>query len=124
MGRTPSLRQLYVAVRGLQPDRAERRPWTWADVEKDIKTRECLCCGKPGHYQQTVLARVKAYGVSPIYVEDGYVRDGHHRVLAAIRLGILDVPTETQDDSVTRWLRDHGYVSWSDRTTGDVSGAQ
>jgi ParB-like chromosome segregation protein Spo0J len=54
-----------------------------------------------------------------ITVEDGFVQDGHHRVVAAIRLGISRLPVESKEDAQARWVRDHGYVDWFHRKFGD-----
>src|SRR5688500_10762886 len=85
-------------VRLYPPDRSRMEPWTWADVDHDILTRECLCCGQAGHYQQELEAHMAAHGVDGrnVYLRGRRVRDGHHRVVAGIRLGIDRVPLETK----------------------------
>jgi hypothetical protein len=105
----------------LTPTRALTHPsWSWTDEGRNTDTRMCLCCGRPGHYQQMVEAHVAEHGVDPVYVESGVVKDGHHRIVAAIRQGIPAIPTETKAECEARWVRDHGYVSWDERKFGDV----
>ena len=106
---------------------AEHRPagdWdTWEEVERALLSNICLCCGLPGHYQATVEAHLAANGLTEgVFIgEDGCLRDGHHRVTAARRLGIDTIPLETAEEAQERWVRDHGYVDWRHRTTGDVA---
>ena len=112
----------WVPVADLLPWRAIDLPWTWADEDLNTRTRQCLCCGRPGHYQQMLEAHIAAHGVEGfgIVVKDGgYVGDGHHRVVAALRLGIDRLPVETEMDAQARWVRDHGHVDWSGRKFGD-----
>jgi hypothetical protein len=111
----------WVRVADLLPSRARDLPWTWGDEERNTLTRQCLCCGRPGHYQQTLEAHIAEHGLEGlgILVEDGYVADGHHRVVAAIRLGIDRLPVETGPDAQARWVKDHGHVDWSQRKFGD-----
>jgi hypothetical protein len=75
--------------------------WTWADEVHDVYTRICVCCDKPGHYQQQIVELVKTRGInfadeySPISLgTDGRVWDGHHRLIAAMVLGIESVRVE------------------------------
>lgn len=96
--------------------------WTWDDEERDILARVCLCCGEPGHYQRQLEAHVAEHGFTGLGVclgTDGRVWDGHHRIVAARRLGIERIPLESAGDAEERWLRDHGEVGWPDRTFGD-----
>lgn len=95
---------------------------TWEAVEGDLFACICLCCGLPGHYQQMLEEHVAANGlIDGVYVgDDGRLRDGHHRVTAARRLGIDTIPLETAAQAQERWVRDHGHVDWRHRTTGDV----
>jgi uncharacterized protein (DUF1015 family) len=51
--------------------------------------------------------------------DERYVADGHHRVVAAIRLGIDRLPVETEAECLERWVRDHGKVDWHHRKFGD-----
>lgn len=105
---------------------AEYRPggdWlTWDEAERAILACICLCCGLPGHYQEQVEAHLSTNGLTEgVYVgDDGRVRDGHHRVVAARRLGIETIPLETAEQAQARWVRDHGYVDWRHRDRGDV----
>lgn len=74
-------------------------PWDWDDEERDLFHRTCCCCshlcdspsiGPEGHYQRQLEEHIVERGV-PGYVllgDDGRVWDGHHRVVAARRLGI------------------------------------
>lgn len=110
-------------LRDFAPGRAKKHPaWTWADEAESIRTRMCLCCGRPGHYQEMVEAHIAEHGIEGlgVYLEPGFVADGHHRVIAAMRLGIDRLPLESKAEAGERWIRDHGYVSWEDRKVGDV----
>ena len=95
---------------------------TWEDAERVVSEAICLCCGQPGHYQQMLEAHIAEHGLTEgIYVgEDGRLRDGHHRITAARRLGIEMIPLESKEDAGARWVRDHGYVDWRHRRVGDV----
>lgn len=97
-------------------------PWSWEDEERDIRSRLCLCCGEPGHHQETVEAHVADHGLTEgvCIGDDGRLHDGHHRVIAASALGIELVPLETRAESDARWLRDHGTFVWELRRFGDV----
>lgn len=96
-------------------------PWSWADEERDIRNRLCLCCGRVGHHQATVEARVSEHGIEPVCIgEDGRLHDGHHRVVAAIVLGIERIPLQTRAEADTRWQSDHGSYVWELRQFGDV----
>ena len=110
-----------IAIAEILPTRALDLPWSWTDEDRNTRTRQCLCCGRAGHYQETLEAHIAACGVEDlgILVKDGYVTDGHHRVIAAIRLGIDRLPIETEEDTQVRWIRDHGYVDWQHRKFGD-----
>lgn len=110
-----------VEVADLLPSRAKDLPWSWVDEDRNTRTRQCLCCGRPGHYQEMVEAHMSVHGVEGlgIVVNGGYVEDGHHRVVAAIRLGIGRLPVETKADAQARWVRDHGHVDWFSRKFGD-----
>lgn len=96
---------------------------TWDDAEKAMLEAICLCCGRPGHYQQMIEAHLAANGLTEgVYVgADGRLRDGHHRVTAARRLGLDVVPLETEEQAQARWVRDHGHVDWRHRKVGDVA---
>lgn len=73
-------------------------PWSWADEAADILARQCLCCGQPGHYQLAFEAHVAEHGIpgGVCLGGDGRVWDGHHRVVAALRMGITQVPVEVE----------------------------
>lgn len=110
-----------IALAEILPSRAKDLPWSWADEDRNTRTRQCLCCGTAGHYQEMLEAHVAAHGFDGlgILVQDGYVADGHHRVVAALHLGIDRLPVEIEADAQARWVRDHGYVDWSGRRFGD-----
>ena len=112
---------VQIAIADVLPSRAKDLPWSWPDEDRNTRTRQCLCCGKPGHYQEMLEAHMAAHGTEGlgILVVHGYVEDGHHRVVAAIRLGIDRLPVETKEDCRARWVRDHGYVDWHNRRFGD-----
>lgn len=96
-------------------------PWSWENEERDIRSRLCLCCGRQGHYQETVEKRVAEFGLEGVCIgEDGRLHDGHHRVIAAKTLGIERIPLETKAEADSRWLRDHGSYIWELRQFGDV----
>lgn len=99
------------------------QPWTWDDEERAIFERVCLCCGEVGHHQRKLEDFLAEHGLTEgvCLGGDGRVWDGHHRIVAARRLGIEVLPLESLDDSGKRWLRDYGPVSWENRKTGDMS---
>jgi len=111
----------FVKIADLRPSRAKDLPWTWDDEDRNTRTRQCICCGRPGHYQETLEAHIAEHGIEGlgVLVKDGFVEDGHHRVVAAIRLGIDRLPLETGADAQARWVRDHGHVDWFHRKFGD-----
>jgi hypothetical protein len=111
-----------VAIADIKPTKAKDLPWTWEDEEANIRSRQCLCCGRAGHYQETVEAHMAEHGTEGLAVvvdDDGFLGDGHHRVVAARTLGIERLPVESKDDAQARWVRDHGYVDWNHRKFGD-----
>lgn len=84
--------------------------WTWADEMRDLLSVPCLCasvppdtsveCETPGHYQLMLEDRLRALGRvdQPICLgTDGRVWDGHHRVVAAMRLHFDGVPVENSN---------------------------
>lgn len=75
------------------------RRQTWDDEEHDIRSRECACCGQDGHYQQRLEAHIAAHGIpgGVCLGDNGRVWDGHHRIIAARRLRIAEVPVEVDD---------------------------
>lgn len=97
-------------------------PWSWEDEERDIRARLCLCCGQPGHHQELVEKRVATNGLTEgvCIGNDGRLHDGHHRVVAAIVLGIEQIPLETREQADVHWARDHGTHIWELRRFGDV----
>ncbi len=97
--------------------------WSWEDEEQDIAIRVCLCCGRRGHYQEQLEAHIERNGFNGMGVclgEDGFLWDGHHRVIAAKHLGIAAVPLESRKDADARWVSDHSTRSWEDRLFGDT----
>ena len=99
--------------------------WSWKDEEIDIGNRICICCGLQGHYQEQLEAYIGIYslvGMGICLGTEGFIWDGHHRIIAAIHLNIPLVPIESRQDADTRWLRDHGTRSWEDRLFGDFVG--
>lgn len=82
-------------------------PWSWEDEARDLLSMPCLCpseppgpwieCDTPGHYQLMLEEHLRRAGRvdQPICLgDDGRVWDGHHRVVAAIRLGFDRLPIE------------------------------
>lgn len=113
---------MYVAVDDVKPTKSKDLPWTWENEASNIKTRQCLCCGLPGHYQKMLESYMADHGTDGLAIvvdDDGYLGDGHHRVVAALNLGITHLPVETKEDAQARWVRDHGYVDWHSRKAGD-----
>ena len=85
------------------------QPWTWEDEEQDILNRTCCCrshqCHSPslgtkGHYQLALEDYIKDHGIMGTIRlgNDGRVWDGHHRLIAAKRLGIETVEVEQYED--------------------------
>jgi hypothetical protein len=97
------------------------QPWSWAEEEAEVLIRVCLCCDQPGHYQQQLEAHIADHGLpgGVVLSDDGTVMDGHHRIIAARRMGITLMPLDSQQEAVARWLRDHGPIDWVDRKVGD-----
>jgi len=112
-----------VEVLSLHPSRAKGGfQWSWAEEDANTRTRQCLCCGRPGHYQEMLenyMASAASLNDFGILVVDGFVEDGHHRCVAAIQLGISHLPVETNENCRARWVRDHGHVDWKERKFGD-----
>lgn len=93
---------------------SHRQPWTWDDEERDILQRQGCCasgeCAWPerhiehevsGSYQLALEVHIRETGVVPfsegneiLLGHDGRVWDGHHRIVAARRLGIESLPVE------------------------------
>ena len=96
--------------------------WTWEDEARDIYSRPCLCCGRIGHHQEQIEVRVAAAGfIEPVCIgDDGRLHDGHHRIVAAMKLGIERVPLETRAECDARWGRDHGTHIPELRRFGDI----
>lgn len=87
------------------------QPWTWDDEERELLAFRCLCatvdplvefieCPTPGHYQLMLEAHAAEHGISqPVCLgPDGRVWDGHHRIVAARRLGLDSLPVEVFTD--------------------------
>ena len=114
---------LETLLREIAPSRSRKHPaWMWADEAANCRTRMCLCCGRPGHYLETLTRAIAEHGMDGmgVYLAAGYIGHGHHRVIAAMDLGIESIPVESKDDAGQRWVRDHGYVDWEHRRFGDV----
>lgn len=86
-------------IEGPNPD------WTWDDAAKEFRRQVCDCCGKKGHYQKQIEDLVKQQGIDFANTEDGEptiqlsygdgkVLDGHHRIVAALKLGLPDAYVE------------------------------
>lgn len=90
---------------------SQDQPWTWDDEERDLHSHPCPIvharsigldidpCGDPlpGCYQRALEAWLGRLGhvPSPISLgSDGRVWDGHHRIIAARRLGFATIPVE------------------------------
>lgn len=84
-----------------------------------------MCCARPGHYQRVLEAHLSDHGLTEgvCLTDEGLVWDGHHRIVAARRLGIQSIPLESRKQADERWLRDHGPVTWESRTFGDIPAA-
>lgn len=95
---------------------------SWHHQAVEMAARLCLCCGQPGHHQQMIDRAAQQSGqVPPIYMENGQVKDGNHRALAAMRCLLPEIPLESAEASGERWLRDHGYNGWLGRRRGDIT---
>lgn len=92
---TTLLVSLESVVAGWRPGSFDP-PWSWDDEEEHLHALECMCCGRPGHYQQELEAHIAVHGLSQgVYLgPDGRVWDGHHRIVAARRLGLDRIPLE------------------------------
>jgi len=119
--RLAALLRPTLPIDSIRPARARKHAtWTWDDEERSIRTRMCLCCGRPGHYQAVIDAVVASDGMDGgVLVEDGLVKDGHHRVVAARAAGLTHVSLESAEEAQARWVRDHGHVDWFHRRFGD-----
>jgi hypothetical protein len=99
-------------LRGFSPG-SHGEGWTWDDEAADLLSADCYCtsapegytgvvvvgdpCGTPGHYQLRLEEHLREVGriEQPICLgDDGRVWDGHHRVVAAVRLGFDRLPVE------------------------------
>lgn len=92
------------------------QPWTWEDEARDLHSLPCPTeyaraqgievepCDdpEPGCYQRKLEAHLRDLGRidQPVCLgTDGRVWDGHHRIVAAIRLGLTEAPTEDEEPS-------------------------
>lgn len=90
---------------------SEDQPWTWDDEERDLLSHPCPTeyaraggiqvepCDdpEPGCYQRKLEAWLRERGEVTQGVRlgsDGRVWDGHHRIVAARRLGFDTIPVE------------------------------
>ena len=96
------------------------QPWTWDDEETELLADVCACCGQPGHYQLRLEAYLAEHGLDQgvCLGTDGRVWDGHHRIVAARRLGIDAIPLESAADAWERFLRDHPQPAGTENATG------
>lgn len=97
---------------------SEDQPWTWDDEERLILSSPCLCqgvendepvCQILGHHQLELEAHLREHGLTQgvCLGDDGRVWDGHHRIVAARRLGIQLIPLESPLEAEERFRRDH-----------------
>jgi len=83
------------------------QPWSWDDEERSLLSEPCYCatadplsefvqCPTLGHYQLALEAHIAEHGLTQgvCLGPDGRVWDGHHRIVAARRLGLTEVPLE------------------------------
>jgi hypothetical protein len=90
------------------------QPWTWDDETADILSHQCptthaIAQGievdpcddpEPGCYQRKLEDHLRTVGeiTQPVCLgPDGRVWDGHHRIVAARRLGFTEIPIEDND---------------------------
>ena len=82
--------------------------WTWDDEIADLLSAPCMCpseppdkiveCDTPGHYQLMLEDQLRSDGrvYEPIMLgSDGRIWDGHHRIVAAVRLGFDRLPVDS-----------------------------
>lgn len=82
------------------------RDWTWDDEERDLLTHPCWCCEEPGHYQIRLEEHLRTVGRVEQGIclgNDGRIWDGHHRIVAARRLGFPDIPIEEASYRPAPW---------------------
>lgn len=75
--------------------------WTWEVEAADLLAAICFCCGQPGHYQLQMEDHFRKVGRidQPILLGgDLRIWDGHHRIVAAKRLGFTHLNIEEDDD--------------------------
>ena len=96
---------------------SEDQPWSWDDEERSLHEMPCPTthalesgfvevgcvdpCNdpQPGCYQRKLEAHLAEVGriEQPVCLgDDGRVWDGHHRIVAARRLGFAEVPVEDE----------------------------
>lgn len=68
--------------------------WSWADEYDDLMRREYTS-------MMTLILSIKSYGIQqPILLgDDGRVWDGHHRICAAMHIGLDTIPVVFSNDS-------------------------
>lgn len=72
-------------------------PWNWEDERESLWRGECAHCGAIGNRQQLIIQKMQTegwFGDPVLLGNDGRVWDGHHRLLAAVALGLEDIPVE------------------------------
>lgn len=97
-------------------------PWTWWDEERDLLSQPCpsesarqhgidaTCplgdrCYGAGCYQRALEDHLRDLGrvEQPVCLgPDGRVWDGHHRIVAARRLGFYTIPIEDDVDEIAQ----------------------
>lgn len=88
------------------------QPWSWDDEERNILEARCRDhnvgddamaphwgdghCAEPGWYQLSLEEHIRVHGITQgvLLGNDGRLWDGHHRVVAARRLHIDQIPIE------------------------------
>lgn len=75
------------------------QPWSWDDEQRWLD-EFVSCCDVPGHYQAALERHLASVGriEQPVCLgDDGRVWDGHHRIVAARRLGFATIRVEVYD---------------------------
>lgn len=89
-------------------------PWVCPDGCVHVSgalVRDVLPCKDPGQVRavQSSLCTLD-YAQTPLHVEDGWLIDGHHRVAAAVALGLRTLPVEQVDGVLARQQQWHRRV--------------
>lgn len=97
-------RYKYVSLAYVLANYTPGDEWSWEQEEADLHSMECSCtpdCEIPGHYQkmlETHIARTGKIDPGICLGDDGRVWDGHHRIVAAKRLGLSGIWVEDYDE--------------------------